>query len=56
MIQIQNDKCLSVAILNPFLIVKEIVLMSKHLRQQLAEVMKHKSDESYAPNLFNGIN
>ena len=53
---LQNDKCLSVAILNPFLIVKEIVLMSKHLRQQLAEVMKHKSDESYAPNLFNGIN
>ena len=40
-----NDKCLSMVILNPYLIPKEILSMSKHLKQQLAEVNKSKSLE-----------
>ena len=38
-----NDKCLSMVLLNPYLIPKEILSMSKHLKQQLAEA--HKSLE-----------
>ena len=33
---LENDKNLSVCLLNPFLITKEIILMSKNLKQQLA--------------------
>ena len=33
---LENDKNLSVCLLNPFLITKEILLMSKNLKQQLA--------------------
>jgi len=40
---LQNDKCLSIVLLNPFLIIKEIVQMSKNLKQQLAEFAKQES-------------
>ena len=37
---LSNDKNLSVCLLNPFLITKEILLMSKNLKQQLAVLNK----------------
>ena len=37
---LENDKNLSVCLLNPFLITKEILLMSKNLKQQLAILNK----------------
>ena len=40
-----NDRCLSMTLLNPFLITKEIVLMSKNLKQQLAEFNRSKTAE-----------
>ena len=42
---LKNDKNLSMILLNPFLIIPEIISMSKNLKQQLAEFEKSKSPE-----------
>ena len=47
-----NDKCLSMILLNPFLITKEIVLMSKNLKQQLN---RQESDKTLTADLFNNV-
>ena len=39
-----NDKSLSTLLLNPFLITKEVVLMSKYLKQQLAKVERQNTE------------
>ena len=45
---LKNDKSLSMILLNPFLIIPEIISMSKNLKQQLAEFEKSKSPELFS--------
>ena len=40
---LENSRCLSVALLNPYLIIPEIVKMSQNIHKQLAEAEKHTS-------------
>ena len=40
---LENNRCLSVALLNPYLIIPEIVKMSQNIKNQLAEFEKHTS-------------
>ena len=42
---LNNNKSLSMLLQNPYLIIPEIVRMSKHLKQHLAEIDKLKSKE-----------
>ena len=40
---LENSRCLSVALLNPYLIIPEIVKMSQHIHKQLADMDKQAS-------------
>jgi hypothetical protein len=44
---LENSRCLSVALLNPYLIIPEIVKMSQNIKSQLIELEKKKIEESH---------
>jgi hypothetical protein len=47
---LQNDKVLSIVLLDPFHIVPEIVEMSQNLKQQMAEFEKQKNGQVISLN------